>query len=179
VIIAIVGGIVVLLTNRPAPVQITIIPPGPTATPLPLRVYVAGAVAHPQLYTLSPGSRWQDAIDAAGGATQDADLERINLAQFVHDGDKVDVPSAGDKATSSGSSKGSKSATPIPTFPVHINTATLEELQQLPGVGPAMAQKIIDYRTANGPFKGIGDLDRVSGIGPSRIKDWEGKIAFD
>ena len=186
VIVAIVSGIVVLLTSKPAPVQITIIPPGPTATLLPIRVYVTGAVQHPQTYSLSSGSRWQDAIEAAGGATQDADLQRINLAQVVHDGEKVDVPSVGDKtagSTGTGNNgsggKATKSATAAPNFPIHINTATLEELQQLPGVGPALAQRIIDYRTANGPFKGIGDLDRVSGIGPSRLKDWEDKIVFD
>jgi competence protein ComEA len=178
VIIAIAGGIVALLTNRPAPVVITIIPPGPTATPPPMRVYVTGAVANPQMYTLPPGSRWQDAIDAAGGATQNADLQRINLAQFVHDGDKIEVPVA---SANTGGGSSSKTAVPAagPNFPIHINTATLEELQQLPGVGPAMAQRIIDYRNANGPFKSMGDLDRVSGIGPSRIKEWEGKIVFD
>jgi competence protein ComEA len=178
VIIAIASGIVTLLTNRPTPVTITIIPPGPTATPPPIRVYVTGAVANPQMYTLPPGSRWQDAIDAAGGAAQNADLQRINLAQFVHDGDKVEVPAANPNAATSNTSK-----TAVPAagtnFPIHINTATLEELQLLPGVGPAMAQRIIDYRNANGPFKSMGDLDRVSGIGPSRIKEWEGKIVFD
>jgi competence protein ComEA len=130
------------------------------------------------MVTLPPGSRWQDAVAAAGGATQNADLQRVNLAQFVHDGDKVEIPAIGG-STASASGTGSKTAVPGANFPIHINTATLDELQQLPGVGPALAQKIIDYRNANGPFKGIGDLDRVSGIGPSRLKDWEGKVVFD
>src|SRR5258706_9825980 len=94
VIIAIASGIVALLTYRPAPVVITINPPGPTTTPQPIRVYITGAVVKPlTTYPLPAGSRVQDAIAAAGGAKPDADLVRINLAQVLHDGDQINVPS--------------------------------------------------------------------------------------
>src|SRR5438270_5849832 len=93
VILAIGSGVVALLTYHQAPVVITIIPPGPTPTPPPIRVFVIGAVDSPDTYPLPSGSRVQDAITAAGGAKPDADLNSINLAQLLHDGDKVSVPS--------------------------------------------------------------------------------------
>ena len=181
-IVAIGSGIIALLAFRPAPTVITIIPPGPTATPSPtatpgpLEVYVTGAVVRPlKVYELPPGSRVQDAISAAGGVNPDADMARVNLAQTLHDGDQVNVPSIN---ASTDRGKGSDS-TATPNGPIHINTATADDLQRLPGVGPALAQKIIEYRTQHGPFKSMADLDDVPGIGPTRLKDWEGKIVFD
>ena len=178
VAIAIVGGIVLLLITRPQPVQITIHPPlptgtpAPTATPAPLTVYVTGAVDQPEtLHTLPPGSRVMDAIDAAGGLTDAADLEGVNLAAFLHDGDQVHVPPINEEQT----------ALPTPSggTVIHINTATLEELDTLPGIGPALAQAIIDYRETNGMFASMEDLDAVSGIGPALMQQLEGLIAFD
>jgi competence protein ComEA len=175
----IVGGIVLLLATRPQPVQITIHPPIPTNTPLPtstpapLTIYVTGAVNEPEiLHTLPPGSRVQDAIDAAGGTTDDADLARVNLAGLLRDGDQVHVPSLDeeDEATL---------PTPSGGIVVTINTATIEELDTLPGVGPALAQAIIDYRETNGLFTSMEDLDAVSGIGPALLEDLEGLITFD
>ncbi len=178
ILIAIVAGIVVLLSVRPAPTVITIIPPGPTATLHPLRVYVTGAVAKPQTYDLPQGSRIEDAIKAAGGANTDADLKTINLAQVLTDGQKIDIPAQGANVVAADT--GSKDQhTATPDGPVHINTATLDELQRLPGVGPVMAQKIIDYRNQFGPFLSMDDLDNVPGIGAAKIKEWEGKIVFD
>ena len=182
---------------------ITIIPPGPTPTPLPIRVYVVGAVDSPDTYPLPSGSRVQDAITAAGGAKPDADLNSINLAQLLHDGDKVNVPSlsAGNVQSTPNSAPNSDTtsaqasnttalspdanATPGTGKPkkggtvVHINTASLDDLQALPSVGPSLAQKIIDYRTAHGPFKTMDDLNNIPGVGASKVKEWASLIAFD
>jgi competence protein ComEA len=176
VAIAIVGG-AVLLSTRPQPVHITINPPMPTATPepsgtpAPITVYVTGAVAQPeQTITLPPGSRVQDAIDAVGGMTEKANLEAVNLAGILRDGDQVHVPETGQEAVIATSSGGGI---------IHINTATLEELESLPGVGPALAQQIIDYRDANGAFANLEALDAVEGIGPAMLAELEPLIDFD
>lgn len=175
---AIVGGIVLLMAARPAPVYITIVPPIPTATALPtgtptaITVYVTGAVVQPgQLIVLPPASRVEDALEAVGGMTGDADLARVNLAALLRDGDQVHVPSAGEADTAL--------ATPSGGVLIHINTATVEELTALPGVGPALAQAIVDYRTEHGPFVDLNTLDAVSGIGPALLNDLTGLVAFD
>lgn len=177
VTLALIGGAALLLLTRPQPVQITINPPvptstpEPTATPAPITVYVTGAVNQPDtLITLPPGSRVQAALDAAGGMTDSADLERVNLAGILHDGDQVHVPEIG-----------VSEAIPTPSGGgiVHINTATAEDLMTLPGVGPATAERIIAYREANGPFADLAALDAVSGIGPAMLAQLEGLVAFD
>src|SRR5690606_15011882 len=176
----IVGGMVLLLATRPQPVQITINPPiptntaPPTSTPSPLTVYVTGAVNQPEsLHTLPPGSRVQDAIDAAGGTTDSADLSRVNLAAFVRDGDQVHVPSL-DEAEAE-----VQLPTPSGGAVIHINTATVEELDSLPGIGPALAQAIIDYREANGDFTSMEDLDAVRAIGPAPLAELEGLTSLE
>jgi competence protein ComEA len=147
---------------------IVVVPP-PTAeptvppTPAPVRVYVSGATNHPGVYTLSPHSLVDDALKAAGGATTEADLDHINLALEVHDQQQVYVPRKGESVQpvpSAASEIAPQSATRI-----NINTATLTELDQLPKIGPSTAQRIIDFRTKNGPFKKAEDLKNVSGIG--------------
>lgn len=177
VALAIIAGAILLLATRPTPVQITVNPPvptstpGPTDTPAPITVYVTGAVATPeQMITLPAGSRVQDAIAKAGGTTDGADLERVNLAGILHDGDQVDVPLKDQPVTL---------ATPSGGVIVHINTATLEELDTLPGVGPALAQRIINWREANGPFSSLEDLDAVEGVGPSLLEQIKDLVAFD
>ncbi|MEZ4671275.1 MAG: ComEA family DNA-binding protein [Anaerolineae bacterium] len=177
VVAAIVGGAVLLLNNRPAVVEIIINTPQPTPTrtpsptPGPITVYVTGAVNQPdQLLTLPPGSRVQDAIDAAGGLASGADVERVNLADRLHDGDQVHVFSIGQDVSL---------ATPSAGLQVYINTATAEELDALPGVGPALAAAIIAYRDANGGFTTLEQLDEVEGVGPALLEDWQGLIVFD
>jgi competence protein ComEA len=177
--VAIIGGGALLLVTRPQPVQITINPPlptatsAPTATPGPIMVYITGAVHQPQTtLTLPAGSRVQEAIDAAGGLLDDADLDRVNLAQILRDGDQVHVPSISAEAET-------VLATPNTAGIVYINRATTEELETLPGVGPTLAGRIITYRDENGPFTSLDDLDNVSGIGPSLLEEMQGLISFD
>lgn len=169
VLLMIGGGIFLLVNSRPGPVAITIHPPIPTATPQPtatpgpIQVYVTGAVASPgQIHSLPAGSRVQEAIDAAGGPTDEADLERVNLAGLLRDGDQVHVPSSDPAADIA-------LATPSGGDVVNINTATVEELQRLPGIGPVTAQNIVDYREQHGPFSSVDDLDSVPGIGRATI----------
>jgi len=133
-----------------------------------LVVHVAGAVRQPGLYTLEAGSRIDDAIARAGGATGKAVLDAVNLAAPVADGQQVVVPArgagAGVAAPGGGGSAGAAGGR------VHLNTATLEQLDALPGVGPVTAQKILDYRDEKGAFQSVDELDAVSGIGPARLE---------
>ncbi len=131
-----------------------------------LVVHVAGAVRQPGLYTLEPGSRIDDAIARAGGATGKAVLDAVNLAAPVADGQQVVVPVRGPGGGASGPA-GPASAV---GGRVHLNTATLEQLDTLPGIGPVTAQKILDYRDEKGAFQSIAELDAVPGIGPARLE---------
>jgi competence protein ComEA len=128
-----------------------------------LVVHVAGAVRQPGLYTLEEGSRIDDAIARAGGATGKAMLDAVNLAAPVADGQQIVVPARG----SSGSAPGGAAT---PGGRVHLNTATLEQLDTLPGIGPVTAQKILDYRDEKGAFQSVDELDAVPGIGPARLE---------
>ncbi|MDK2856201.1 MAG: competence protein ComEA [Bacillota bacterium] len=141
-------------------------------------VHVAGAVAKSGVYRLPAGSRVIDAVEAAGGAAAEADVDALNLAQPLVDGQKVWVPKKGEvtvtgaAGTATGPAAGSAAAG---GGKVNINTAGVAELDTLPGIGPALAQRIIDYRAAHGPFKSIEDLKNVSGIGEKKfaeIKDY-------
>jgi competence protein ComEA len=177
VTIAIIAAVVLLLATRPQPVQITLNPPLPTATPepsatpAPVSVYVTGAVANPeQIYVLPRGSRVQDALDAAGGIVGEADMQRVNLAAILRDGDQVHVPLAGQVGGI---------ATPNNAGIVYINSATVEELDTLPGVGPELAERIIQYREVNGPFASLDDLDAVEGIGPALLTEIAEMVSFE
>jgi competence protein ComEA len=152
---------------------IAIEPPLPTQTPSPIRVYINGAVAHPDVYTLPPSTIIRDAILAAGGTTGNADLNFINLARALQDGEQVYVPQVGE-ALSQPSQVTSMPNDTAPGSIVNLNNGTLADLDTLPGIGPAIAQRIIDYREANGPFTTIEQIMDVSGIGPAtfdKIKD--------
>ena len=138
------------------------------AEPAPPRrvwVHVVGAVRRPGLYELEEGSRIDDALRAASGAKPRAELALVNLAAPVADGQQVAVPLRG--AAAAGAAAGAAGAVPSK---VRLNTATLEQLDTLPGVGPVTAQKILDYRTAHGAFQSVDELDAVPGIGPARLE---------
>ena len=135
------------------------------AEPAALVVHVVGAVRRPGLYRLRDGSRIADAVARAGGATRRADLALVNLAAPIADGAQVLVPRRV-PASASGAAAGAAG----PSGPVHLNTATLEQLDALPGVGPSTAQKILDFRAEHGAFTSVDELDAVPGIGPSRLE---------
>ncbi len=202
------SGFVLLKGRQPAPPPILFaVPPAaaggnapdaaPAATPKhskKLYVDVAGAVRRPSLYLLPPDSRVMQAVLAAGGPTAAADMDAVNLAQPVTDGEKVFVPKVGatpaplvspsampavsarlaalpsvpSAAKSSKAASGSHSGKMAPGEQVGLNTATPEQLERLPGVGPSMAARIIEYRQQSGGFAKIEDLTLVTGIGPKK-----------
>ncbi|MDR6613197.1 ComEA family DNA-binding protein [Leifsonia sp. 1010] len=135
-----------------------------------LLLHVTGAVREPGLVDLPAGSRVVDAVAAAGGAADDADIAAVNLARPVADGEQLVVPRIGDPPpvggpASSGSSAGTGGAGGATGAPVNLNTATPTELETLPRIGPTLAQRIVDWRAANGRFGAVTDLLKVSGIG--------------
>lgn len=139
-----------------------------------MRVYISGEVAHPDVYELPSGAILSDAVNAAGGFSEEANRDLVNLALPLSDGMHVHVPNNSIEsilpAVSGGIVPGSESAETT----ININAASLEELDRLPGIGPSTAQKIIDYRQENGPFASIEEVQNVSGIGPAKyeqIKD--------
>ena len=175
-IIAFVVIYVILKRPEPAsPPLVITLQPRPTAepvtpTPATINVYVSGAVKKPDVYALPLNSIVKDAITAAGGATTDADLDRINLATHLADQMQVYVPRQGEAAPPPPNG----SAPDSPTEKININTASVEELDKLPGIGPSIAKAIIDYRTTSGLFKQIEDINAVKGIGDAlyaKIKD--------
>jgi competence protein ComEA len=145
------------------------------AEPAPrLIVHVVGAVRRPGLYRLENGARIADALRRAGGATRRADLTLVNLAAPVSDGTQVVVPrrvSAAEAAAGEAEGEGPAGG------PVHLNTATVDQLDELPGVGPVTAQKIVDWREQHGAFSSIDDLDAIPGIGPARLEQLRELVA--
>jgi competence protein ComEA len=131
-------------------------------------VDVAGAVHRPGLYHLPQGARIADAIAHAGGLTKHADPALVNLAAPLADGEQVLVPARGGAAAGV---VGASSAAPV-----DLNAATVEQLDALPGIGPATAAKIVSFRQAHGPFRSVNELDAVPGIGPARIDQLKGLV---
>ncbi len=160
-------GILWLIARPPRGAPIELLPP---PTEAPIMVYVSGAINQVGIYTLPAGSRVNNAIQAAGGFSAEADTQALNLAELLEDGEKIDVPYLSANPPSGGVSRGGNPKTGL----IDINSATIDQLDTLPEVGPKTAQNIIDYREANGPFLTIEALLDVPGIGPltfEKIKD--------
>lgn len=154
-----VSGLVLVLASAPAGKPVTLLP---TATRVPVTVYVTGAVASPGVYILPAGSRVEAAVRAAGGFLEEAETEQVNLALPLEDGQQVDVP-------------GILRSDHVRSSRVNINTATVSELDSLPGIGPTTAQAIVDYRLLYGLFSSLQEIQNVAGVGPAtfeRIKDY-------
>jgi len=163
------AAIWIALPRRGVPVALQMPPPTPTRSPVV--VDVEGAVMHPGVYTLPQGSRVRDAVAAAGGFAPGALPAAVNQAARLQDGVRVYVPFVG-------------TSTPAVTIPttvpldkavspaerVNINTASVEELEALPRIGPALAQRIVDYRAEHGPFQRVDDLVQVKGIGSALLE---------
>lgn len=141
--------------------QVTLTPTTAVAGAVTVIVHVSGAVRMPGVYTLDVSARVVDAVDAAGGATVDAQLHQLNLAALVTDGQQIWVPVVGETVMA-----------PVVAAvegPVDLNRADAIALQELPGVGPATAEAIVAYREASGPFRSVDDLLDVPGIGPAKL----------
>ncbi len=156
-----------VITAAPLP---TITPTAPTPTPGPLHVSVDGQVRNSGDYKLPPGSLVDDAVRAAGGPTDEASLEQINLAQELYDGQRVHVPRPGETLP-----------TPTPyglssDGRIDLNLADAELLQTLPKIGPKTAQSIIEYREIQGPFDTVEQIQEVKGIGPATFEGIEDLI---
>jgi competence protein ComEA len=171
-LLALVAIAVLLIANRKPASQGVILAEPPT--PAPLRVHVTGAVAAPGVYALPAGSIVLDAITAAGGPLPEADQNVLNLARLVRDGDQVAVPLRAAAGTPvEGQAVGVNSApgvTPAAVLPLNLNTATTAELETLPGIGPTLAQTIVDYRAEHGPFATIESILDVPGIGEGKFE---------
>lgn len=174
------AGLILVASQPPRGAAILLRPP---PSPAPVVVHVTGAVHEPGVYTLPANGHVEDAIQAAGGMTTEAERDLVNLAEPLQDGLQISVPREGQQSSESittttgktekEESNGEESASPTISYPININTATQSELESLPGIGPVTAQKIIAYRQEN-EFKIVEDIQKVSGIGPvtfEKIKD--------
>jgi competence protein ComEA len=196
--IAVLVTVFTLMREQPAPVMSAKLPPvdmaatasrgpspGPSTRPnQPVVVSVVGLVHTPGLVTLAPGARIADALKAAGGSTDGADTSGLNMARQVDDGEQIVVGMApvkgqpavlGSSVSPGSSAPGPSSSTPrpaksAPTALINLNTATVDQLDTLPGVGPVRAAAIVAWRNANGKFTSVDQLGEVDGIGPGRLE---------
>lgn len=159
------GGLGCHLLKSKAPLDVTIENPSDTDSLTEkgqIIIYLSGEVRNPGIYTLKTGSRLYQAVELAGGFTEEADKVAVNLACKLEDEDHIHI-----------SKKGEISSSPFgPSSPgkININTASQSELETLPGIGPTLASRIIEYRKTTGPFKAVEDIKKVSGIGDKRFE---------
>jgi competence protein ComEA len=158
-----------LASRSPAPVPSRSSP----AAQKPVIVHVAGAVQKPGVYFMLPGKRWADAITTAGGLTPEADPNSVNLASPLLDGQQILVRRKGEPRDEVRIAVSPIAPSADRSGKIAVNAASTQELIALPGVGPALAQKIVDYRTQYGPFRAPEDLLNVPGIGPKKLEKME------
>ena len=182
--VLVVAGLAFLRSSVPAP-GLTLPPADPgsapvgagppsSVAPLTVTVHVAGQVAGPGVYALSAGGRVADAVVAAGGTLAEADVEQLNLAARVTDGERIYVPRKGETpppVALTPAPAGGGARTPTPAGgPLDLNTATAEQLEALPGVGPATSRAILAYRSSHGRYRTVTELLEVPGIGPAKLE---------
>lgn len=178
--LVILGG-AIIFWRRPPQQTLIITPPPPTPTPLPtptprpLRVYVSGAVNRPDVYELPADSIVKDAIEAAGGTTSEADLDRINLALSVADGQHIYVPKRGEENPPVSPAESLRISSIKTEGKININTASQSELETLPGIGPSKAKAIIEHR----PYTSVEEIKRVPGIGEATFQQIKDLITVD
>lgn len=139
-----------------------------SGAPSKVVVYVAGAVVHAGLYTLAAGARAQDAVVRAGGLSADADGAGVNLAQRLSDGEEIAVPRQGEAPPRAARTRAARKSAAVPAA-VDLNAADASALASLPGIGPTLAARIVEYRRLNGPFASIDELADVAGMTQRRI----------
>lgn len=177
--VALFGGYVLYDRQaQPAAMQIIIPTPSLPPTAAPLVVDVVGAVLAPGVYTLPASSRWEQAIETAGGLTARADRQRINMADRLVDGQQIYVPEIGTPIPPT-PTPGAVSAKRAQNDGIGINSASSYELEQLPGIGPTLAERIVAYRQEHGAFERTADIMQVKGIGPACYAEIEAKIRID
>lgn len=181
--VAVLAGVIYVL-RRPEPRAISVTTPTPRPTPtlVIIQVQLMGAIKQPGVYKFPDGARVTDALDAAGGPLPEADLSHVNLARKLKDGELLTLPTRTPVPATAPAPLATSTTNGTPTTPVtgnvgiatatlsnkiNINTASIDELDKLPRIGPVIAQRIIDYRTQNGPFQRIEDIKNVRGIGDS------------
>ncbi len=161
---------------RVAPLRAGTVARAAPARPKLLVVDVAGAVRRPGLVRVPEGSRVADAVARAGGFARAAYLDGVNLAAPVADGQQVLVPARAAAGGGAGGAAAGGATGSVPVGPVSLSSASAEQLDALPGIGPVTAQKILDYRAAHGAFRSVDELDAIPGIGPARIDELRGLV---
>jgi competence protein ComEA len=170
------SGVIWLAASPPRGQEVTL-RPAPTA--VPIVVQVKGSVPRPGVYELPPGSRVRDAVQAAGGFLAEAEKDKVNLASPLKDGQELVIPGPTQEAADSGEDGNGEYVDEEGEEPpddesldlwIDINYASAEELEALPGIGPTLAMRIVEYREQNGPFQAIEDIINVSGIGPATFE---------
>ena len=184
------AGVILLIAQPRQGVPITLIPaptstptdlPSPTRTPEPILVQIGGAIQTPGVYSLASGARLEDLITSAGGVTSAADLDRINTTVKLQDGDYYYLPIPGEAIPETASNTPGNLTTGNSgiSYPLDLNSATQEELESLPGIGPSKAADIIAYRDEHGPFPTVEDLANVTGIGDATVESLKDYLIVD